>query len=189
MSLFILQNSLATDEQYWIERCKSSAMETGYRLREAHSVLGTHLARHISQQYVDDKHYFVVAILMRAGLPFGMGIADELERLGHDVAIYFIDEHTKNEWIVTIEHKILIIADAVVHSGQSIQEIMVQLPSHIQQNTIVATTVIPMNSLSNFTSWNIMTVRVSQNHYEGAKIRHIENGLGPDTGDRLFGTL
>lgn len=188
INMFILQNHLPENEQHWVERCKSTAMETGWRLREAHTVLGNHIARYIHQQHSGHSHGFAVAILMRAGLPFGMGIADELEKLGHDVAIYFIhDNHDK--WITEIGQKTLIVADAVINSGNSIQSIMQKMPYPIQKSMIIATTVMPMNAVAHLESWNIMTVRLSHHHYQGAKIHHIENGRGPDTGDRLFGTL
>ena len=57
-----------------IALCKSGSGCTGKALRNAHYELGQEVAKMIRCDSKDDD--FVVIILMRSGLPFGMGIAD-----------------------------------------------------------------------------------------------------------------
>lgn len=188
MGIFILQEHLAESENYWIERCKSNSMQTGYQLRKAHYALGVHMGSSI-HSINNNQSKFAIWILMRAGLPFGLGIADSLEKQGNDVAIYFIDEKINDETLNSANGRIIILVDAVINSGKSIECICEILPDNVKQSMIIATTVIPNNSVSRFTNFNLMTVRISSNYYQGAKIKTIHNGKGPDTGDRLFGTL
>lgn len=189
MSLFILQEHLAENEYHWIESCKSSSMETGYRLRQAHHALGVHMGKVIHAAANHNQSKFAIWILMRAGLPFGLGIADGLEQQGDSVAIYFIDEQLDTDTIASINGRTIVLVDAVINSGKSIERICTKLPEAVKQSMIVATTVIPSNAVSRFEHFNLMTVRVSPNQYQGAKVSTIQNGKGPDTGDRLFGTL
>lgn len=188
MSIFILQEHLAVHEQHWIECCKSSSKQTGFRLRQAHYALGARMGKAIhSVNPIQSK--FAVWILMRAGLPFGLGISDGLEKKGCDVAVYFIDEQIDSDTITSSSGRTIILTDAVINSGKSIEHIYKRLPENIQKSTIIATTVIPSNVVSRLENFNLMTVRVSPNQYQGAKVSTIQNGKGPDTGDRLFGTL
>ncbi|WP_312266917.1 uracil phosphoribosyltransferase [Neisseria sp.] len=188
MSIFILQEHLPAHEQYWIEHCKSSSMKIGYKLRQAHYVLGLHMSKAIYTTN-SKQSKFAVWILMRAGLPFGLGISDGLEKQGCDVAIYFIDEQIDSDTITSSNGRTIILADAVINSGKSIEHIYKNLPENIRQSMIVTTTVIPSNAVPRFEKFNLMTVRVSHNQYQGAKVSTIQNGKGPDTGDRLFGTF
>ncbi|AIZ79738.1 uracil phosphoribosyltransferase [Actinobacillus equuli] len=188
MGIFILQEHLADNESHWIERCKSSSMETGYRLRQAHYALGVHMGSAIYTTNPNQSK-FAVWILMRAGLPFGLGIADGLEEQGCDVAVYFIDKQIDNDTLASVNTRTIILADAVINSGKSIERICTILPEIVKQSMIVATTVMPSNAVSQFEHFNLMTVRVSSNQYQGAKVNTIQNGKGPDTGDRLFNTL
>lgn len=188
MGIFILQEHLAKNKNYWIERCKSSSMETGYRLRQAHYQLGMYIGNAIhTTNPIQVK--FAVCILMRAGLPFGLGISDSLEKQGYDVEIHFIDKQINPNVLTSIQDKTIILADAVINSGKSIEQIYAILPENVKQSMIVATTVIPSNAVSQFKHYNLMTVRISPNQYQGAKVKTIQNGKGPDTGDRLFNTL
>jgi phosphoribosyl transferase domain protein len=189
MSIFILQDHLASCDKHWIERCQSKSMETGYRLREAHYTLGEHMAEKILDMTAVHRPQFAVLILMRAGLPFGMGIADKLEKAGSQVAIYFIHHDINNEIKAEIADRTIILVDAVINSGKSIQQIMITLPEMIRQSVILTTTVIPKETVSKFEQFNLLVVRVSSNQYQGAKVSTITQGKGPDTGDRLFGTL
>ena len=188
MGIFILQEYLAENERCWIERCKSSSMETGYRLRQAHYALGVHMGNSIHTMNPNQSK-FAVWILMRAGLPFGLGIADGLEKQDNDVAIYFVDKEIDAEIIDSVKDRTIILTDAVINSGKSIGRICSVLSETVKQSMIVTTTVIPSNVISQFKNLNLMTVRVSSNQYQGAKVNTIQYGKGPDTGDRLFGTL
>ena len=118
-----------------------------------------------------------------------MGIADKLEKAGSQVAIYFIHHDINNEIKAEIADRTIILVDAVINSGKSIQQIMITLPEMIRQSVILTTTVIPKETVSKFEQFNLLVVRVSSNQYQGAKVNTITQGKGPDTGDRLFGTL
>lgn len=189
MSILILQDHLASCDKHWIQRCQSKSMETGYRLRQAHYTLGERIAEKILDITAIHQPKFAVLILMRAGLPFGLGIADKLEKAGNQVAIYFIHHNIDDETKAEISGKTIILADAVINSGKSIQQIIATLPEATRQSAILATTVIPKEAVSQFEQFNLLAVRVSHNQYQGAKVNTIMQGKGPDTGDRLFGTL
>lgn len=189
MSIFILQDHLASCDKRWIERCQSKSMETGYRLRQAHYILGERIAEEILDKTNAHCSKFAVLVLMRAGLPFGMGIADKLEKAGSQVAIYFIRYDIDDEIKSEIADRTIILADAVINSGKSIQQIIATLPEATRQSAILATTVIPKETVPQFEQFNLLAVRVSSNQYQGAKVNMITQGQGPDTGDRLFGTL
>lgn len=188
MSIFILQDYLEQSEQYLIEWCKSNSGKTGYQLRNAHNDLGAHIGNIIHTTFFEQSK-FAILILMRAGLPFGLGIADSLEKKGNNVAVHFVNDHINDELITLIEGRTIILADAVINSGKSISAIYTKLSQNVKNTIVIATTVIPRNSVSNFENLNLMTVRVSDNQYQGAKVNTIKNGKGPDTGDRLFGTI
>jgi len=131
----------------------------------------------------------VMGILMRAGLCYGSGITDKLEELGASVTIIFInDDIISTEDLETITGKEIIIVDAVINSGQSVFTLLNQLPENSRNSAILATTVIPSSSVKLFNNFKLFTVRISENKYQGAKVNHISNGKGPDTGDRLFNT-
>ncbi|MDW6005252.1 uracil phosphoribosyltransferase [Vibrio mangrovi] len=169
-----------------IEICKSSSMSMGYKLRNAHYQLGEIIAEPISRSSNQQQNYAVL-ILMRAGLCFGNGIADKLEQLGSTVSIIFVnDDKVSKEDLEFVKGKEIIIVDAVINSGKSVFGLIEQLPD---TNTIkLVTTVIPSSSTELLKSYDLYTVRVSNNKYEGAKVQVISGGKGPDTGDRLFST-
>ncbi|MGC7559918.1 uracil phosphoribosyltransferase [Pasteurella sp. PK-2025] len=189
MGLFILENKLKEDKLQWIEKCKSASMLQGVQLRDVHYILGSYIGNKISDTlYQQDS--FAVVILMRAGLPFGLGIADQLEKLGQKVSIHFIyNDVIPSETVNLLIDKTVVLVDAVINSGKSIFVVTEQLPLSVRESLIVATTVLPSESVNLFTHFNLMAVRISQNKYKGAKVKTIQNGKGPDTGDRLFGTL
>lgn len=189
MSIFILEEHLTSRDKHWIERCQSQSMETGYRLRQAHYTLGKRIAERILETTAACYSKFAILIMMRAGLPFGLGLADKLETAGNPVAVYFIHHGIDDETKAEIVGKTVILADAVINSGKSIQQIMAILPEAVRQSAILATTVMPQETVSRFEQFNLLTVRVSPNQYQGAKVNTITQGKGPDTGDRLFGTL
>lgn len=169
-----------------IETCKSSSMSMGYKLRNAHYQLGETIAEPISQSSSQQQNYAVL-ILMRAGLCFGNGIADKLEQLGSTVSIIFVtDDKVSKEDLELVKGKEIIIVDAVINSGKSVFGLIEQLSD---TNPIkLVTTVIPSSSTELLKSYDLYTVRVSNNKYEGAKVQVISGGKGPDTGDRLFNT-
>lgn len=169
-----------------IEICKSSSMSMGYKLRNAHYQLGKIIAEPISQSSNQQQNYAVL-ILMRAGLCFGNGIADKLEQLGGTVSIIFInDDKISKEDYALVKGKEIIVVDAVINSGKSVFSLIKQLPD--TDPIKLVTTVIPSSSTELLTNYDLYTVRVSNNKYEGAKVHVISGGKGPDTGDRLFNT-
>lgn len=190
MGLFILENQLNEDELHWVEECKSTSMFQGIQLREAHYTLGSHIASKIYETNDNKNTPFAILILMRAGLPFGLGIADQLEKLKQKVSIHFIyNDYLSSETLSLLMNKTIILVDAVINSGRSVRLIIDQLPLAVKDSLIIATTVLPSESTMIFKHLDLMTVRISKNKYKGAKVTTIQNGKGPDTGDRLFGTL
>ncbi|CAM3763374.1 hypothetical protein VA7868_03675 [Vibrio aerogenes CECT 7868] len=185
--MYILNKNCQNHEvEQLIEICKSSSMSMGYKLRTAHCQLGEIIAEPISKSSNQQKNYAVL-ILMRAGLCFGIGIADKLEQLGSNVSIIFVnDDKVSSEDLELTKDKDVIIVDAVINSGKSVFGLIDQIPD---VNSIkLATTVIPSSSTELFEGYDLYTVRVSNNKYEGAKVQFISAGMGPDTGDRLFNT-
>ncbi|EKO3828487.1 phosphoribosyl transferase [Vibrio harveyi] len=185
--MYVLNESIQNNNvEQLIETCKSGSMSMGYILRTAHYQLGELIAEPISKASNQQKNYAVL-ILMRAGLCFGNGIADKLEQLGSNASIIFVyDDKVSNEDLELIKDKDIIIVDAVINSGKSVFGLIDQLPD--TTSVKLATTVIPSSSTELLESYDLYTVRVSNNKYEGAKVQVISGGKGPDTGDRLFNT-
>ena len=128
--------------------------------------------------------------MMRAGLPFGTGIADSLENDYNKVEVHFIHNDTVDKDIKSaLADKQIILVDAVVNSGNSVKRVLDQLSKSEQTKTIIATTVIPAQTEVSWSNFPLFSIRKSDNHYKGAKVSTVKDGLGPDTGDRLFGTL
>ncbi|MBN2769239.1 MAG: phosphoribosyl transferase [Spirochaetes bacterium] len=169
-----------------IEICKSSSMIVGSKLRKAHYRLGELIAPAIISDLQDKS--LTVFIMLRAGLFFGEGIADKIEELGFSVSIILLDSSELPDDIIkdTCDTNILIV-DAVINTGKSIFELTNKLKT--SKKILLATTVIPEESLELFSNSFLYCVRTSENKYIGAKTRRISNGKGPDTGDRLFNTL
>ncbi|WP_158119267.1 uracil phosphoribosyltransferase [Vibrio metoecus] len=185
--MYVLNESCQNNNvEELIDICKSSSMSMGYKLRTAHYQLGEVIAEPIAKSSNQQQNYAVL-ILMRAGLCFGNGIADKLEQLGSNVSIIFVnDDLISSEDLEIVRDKNIIIVDAVINSGKSVFGLIDQLPN--TDSVKLATTVIPSSSTELLESYDLYTVRVSDNKYEGAKVQVISGGKGPDTGDRLFNT-
>ncbi len=186
LKIYDLQSKSKDDEvSSLIAKCKSDSGVSGAKLRKAHQRLGELMARKLCEE--DDK--FAVLALMRAGIPYAMGIADGLEATGKKVAIFFIEKDVNESVVEGIRDRKVLIVDAVVNSGETLSKILNKLPL----DSIITTTVIPENiplKLFEILKRNsLFTVRISPNRYKGEKVVRIENGKGPDTGDRLFGTM
>lgn len=186
---FTVLNKITNIEKANIEVCKSISGISGVRLREAHYSLGeSAVSKMLSIE--DNNLEFSVLILMRAGLNFGLGIADTLEKNNYKVEIHFIyDDKVTNEVLDNLIGKQVIIVDAVINSGKSVVTILEQLPITERSQCKVFTTVIPSRSLDKIKIPNLYAIRLSNNQYKGSKVLKVRNGIGPDTGDRLFGTL
>ncbi|HLW63379.1 MAG TPA: phosphoribosyltransferase [Flavobacterium sp.] len=167
-----------------IENCKSTSGVSGVKLRNSHYLLGKEIAKQI--EFRPSKPIAIIA-MMRAGLFFAYGIADQIEELGIPVSLLLTyNDQLSCEDEKVIEGKDVLIVDAVINTGKSIFRLLNDLPSQCQAK--IATTVIPNSSVSIFDDYELYVIRTSENKYEGAKVRVVANGKGPDTGDRLFGT-
>jgi uracil phosphoribosyltransferase len=186
MSAFVLNQDTDNNEvSQLIEICKSSSRIIGTKLRQAHYRLGQLIANEIIKHSV--KEEYAVLIMMRAGLFFGNGIADQIEEVGLDVSMVLVDGNqvTEDE-LALIRGRAVLVVDAVINTGKSIFEVIEQLSG---ESITLVTTVIPDTSLQLFEEVRLYSVRTSKNKYTGAKVMHISNGKGPDTGDRLFNTM
>jgi hypoxanthine phosphoribosyltransferase len=168
-----------------IDNCKSMSGVSGVKLRNSHYLLGKEIAKYI--EFRQNKPIAIIA-MMRAGLFFANGIADQIEENGIPVSLLltYNDRLTCEDENV-IEGKDVLIVDAVINTGKSIFRLLNELPSQCQAK--IATTVIPNSSISLFDDYELYVIRTSENKFEGAKVRVVANGKGPDTGDRLFNTM
>ncbi len=176
-----------------ISVCKSNSGKMGRELREAQHRLGMIMAELISRDHGSAKPYAVVA-LMRSALPFSEGIADVL-----DCPILFLDEKHDIRWKMNdcdnkfirenyeiINKSTLILADAVINTGETIMQIYNTL-SKICDEIILAANVV-QEDFDEGPS-NTYCVRVSSNKFKGGQVLKQNGNIGPDTGDRLFRTL
>ena len=138
-SVLSIKNLPPSEEtQALIDVCKSSSGITGKKLRDAHGKLGVLMAQLIVKDYPDDK--FVVVIMMRSGLSFGLGIADALDAPG-----LFYDGDNKKLLSEQLEGNPqltdyrMILCDGVINTGKSIMELA---NAYSEYNPIVATNVI-----------------------------------------------
>lgn len=186
LKIYDLQSKSKDDElNSLIAKCKSDSEIDGANLRKAHQRLGELMAKKLCEE--GDR--FAILAIMRAGMPYAMGIADGLEAAGKKVAIFFIEKDISESVVEGIRDRKVLIVDAVVNSGETLSKILNKLPL----DSIITTTVIPENiplKLFEILKQNrLFAVRISPNRYKGEKVVRIDNGKGPDTGDRLFGTM
>ena len=165
-----------------IATCKSDSGVCGKALRKAHNLAGQLLGAEISAS--NDGENFAVVIMMRAGLPFGLGIADELED-SKKVQIFF----STKEQVVPLNFNIdefdkILIVDAVIRTGKGMLALAEKLGS--LDKIIFATNVIDESGIQNFNGKTVYAVRSSKHSFIGSAQKIIEFGKGPDTGDRLF---
>jgi uracil phosphoribosyltransferase len=185
MSIIVLEKTVEIEEL--INICKSDSQTSGVKLRNAHYKLGSILAETITKEMRSNG--ITLIIMMRAGLCFGMGIAEGLERLGKDLSILFyynMDqwEKEKDNCPKALNNNILLV-DAVINTGGEI----LKLANSLNGKLFFATNVIPKGTVEKFSCMNLYTVRISENSFKGSKKTIIKNGKGPDTGDRLFNTM
>lgn len=186
MSTFVLSQHTPSNKLIkLIKTCKSSSMTMGRELRQAHYELGKIIATEIAinSQSTD----YAVLVMMRAGLFYASGIADQLEEIGYSATLILIDDEIKPDDLAYIHSKKILIVDAVVNTGKTILKLAKQLKK--SNSVTVTTTVIPKNSVHLFNEVDLYAIRTSENQYIGAKVKVISNGKGPDTGDRLFNTM
>lgn len=172
---------LTVGTQTLIDICKSNSEITGKRLRQAHSKLGSLIAKTIIQEIPNGK--FAVVIMMRSGLSFGMGIADEL-----DSPVLFYDDKNPELFASQLQDNPqlnnyrFILCDGVVNTGKTILELAEAYSKH---SPIIATNVIS-EKYENNDVIPVYATRISKHSYTGSKQKNISNGKGPDTSDRLF---
>lgn len=170
-----------TEIERLIKICKSDSNIKGRALREAHNDLGGKVAEMIKNDYPNEK--FVVVVMMRSGLCFGMGVADSL-----DCPVLFFDNKNIEDFNnqindnPEIKNFRMIICDGVINTGKCIVSIA---NNYLQYRPILASNVIS-NKFNNTNLFPVYATRISSNSYEGAKQTVVNNGKGPDTSDRLF---
>ena len=190
MAITYLENTLNDKEASLLEVCKSTSGISGKDLRNAHYQLGKKMGFELLNGPIKEVTNCCILIMMRAGLPFGTGIADSLESAQKRIELHFIHNDTICESIKSaLVDKKIILVDAVVNSGNSIRRVLNQLSESEQSNTIIATTVVPIYIEKNCPDFPLFSIRKSENKYKGGKVSTVKDGLGPDTGDRLFGTF
>lgn len=187
MSIFILNKENGSDNlSVLIAKCKSSSMTVGKELRHTHYELGRLISAKITKDAINKE--FAILVMMRAGLFYANGIADQIEDLGYPASLILLDDNKIGDAdLEFIQGKEILIVDAVINTGRSVFRLIDQLPDN--NSLKIATTVIPNNSLQLFEKTDLYTVRTSDNQYKGAKVKYVSNGKGPDTGDRLFNTM
>ena len=173
--------SVRTDD---VENCilksLSSSHVCGIELRKSHYYLGSALGEEIQVKRALNNLNLAVLIMMRAGLPFGLGLADKLEKNNNVTIIFSNSIETKDDYS---KYDVLIVADAVINTGKSILE---QIRKTSGTKIIIATNVISEKYINLFETFDVFAVRVSSHSFKGARIKKILDGKGPDTGDRLF---
>ena len=161
-----------------INKCLSSSEVCGSELRQSHYYLGQKLGNQIEK----DRHILnrkvAVIIMMRAGLPFGLGIADAIDK-NNDVTILF-SPCNENDFR---KYDCVIVVDAVINTGKTIVDIANQISD---KKVIVATNVISDKYLDNLKGLDIFAIRVSRHSFVGGNVKKITGNKGPDTGERLF---
>ncbi len=176
-----------------ISICKSNSGVMGTELRAAHHELGERVGMMIERNHHTDKP-FAVVLLMRSASSFGQGIADVL-----DCPLLFLDEKHDKRWKMNdcnnkfisenreiLEKSAVILADAVINTGETITQIYDTL-AQITDEILLAANVI--QSEFDPDGKIIYGTRRSDNKFKGSQVLKQEGGRGPDTGDRLFRTL
>ena len=153
-----------------VMRTKSDSGVAGPDLALTHIELGKRIAKYLP---VDPKDTTVIAI-MRGGIFFAQGIYFELQS-------QFEIFDPKHQAFNRPKTKFVVLADAVINTGRTIQKIM-------QKDFLVACNVIFAGSVPSFGK-NLFAVRVSSNTFIGSNVQKQINQFGPDTTMRLFNQL
>ena len=167
-----------------IKICKSNSGITGTELRKAHEFFGETIADTYKQHFSSES---VVITLLRAGFPMAYGFANKLDC----TFLQYDDKNDLNFFVKNKEilrDKDVIFIDAVINSGKGLLK-AIEL-SNIPKNRIkIVTNVLCDKAIETFKDYELFTVRVSNNSFKGQKVAKQTNGVGPDTGDRLFRTM
>lgn len=125
-----------------------------------------------------DGHNIAVCALMRAGLYAAEGIRNVVR----DAQFFLL--HGEEIPTEDLKGKTVIVADAVINTGRSIEKIIEQLQPDVARRIIVATLVMQKEATSlaeKYPDVSFYALRVSENKYVGKG--------GTDTGNRLFNTI
>ena len=179
----LTENGINSTIEKEISLCKSNSGICGKELRNAHMQLGKNIGIQISTNNAQANRIAVI-VMMRAGLSFALGIADELENNEKSVNIIFsTEEKTLPNDFDPALYNLIIIVNAVIRTGKR----LISLADSIDNKQIIfATNVLDETGISNFNKRTVYTVRISQNSFIGSNQKTVLNGRGPDTGDRLF---
>lgn len=167
-----------------IKICKSDSGVTGTELRKAHEFFGETIAATYINDFSKDS---VVIAFMRAAMPMAYGFANKL-----DCPILFYDD--KHDYNFFKENrnsfcdKNVIFIDAVINSGKGMLK-AIEKSSLPKEKIKIVTNVLCDKAIEVFKDYDLYTVRISNNSFKGEKVAKQANGVGPDTGDRLFRTM
>ena len=161
-----------------IDSCLSSSNICGQELRRAHYFLGVEIGKEIVQYKNIIYKKVALLIMMRAGLPFGLGVADGIEEKNY-VDIFF-SSSSSNDFG---KYDVVLIVDAVINTGKTIKNIVSTIK---KQAVIVAANVVSCKYLEQLTDIDIYATRISERSFTGDNVKTVSHGKGPDTGERLF---
>lgn len=183
--LHILSEELKSQEiEELISICKSDSGKMGTELRTAHYKLGKLLSATYSADLGTD---ICIVSFMRAGLPFSFGIADAI-----DCSVTFYDDKRDEDFFAKnkalFESKNILFADSVINSGKGVLA-AIEKSALPKERIKIATNVLCSKAIEKLSPFDVYAVRISQNSFTGAKAAMQKDGIGPDTGDRLFRTM
>lgn len=150
---------------------KSNSGISGPALAKAHMKLGEALADAFVDLNPDDT---TIVALLRGGLFFAEGM---YFKLGCKFQTY----NPKTDVFVRPNTKNIILVDAVINMGRTIQKIL-------EPDMYVACCVINQNAVPLFDD-QLYAIRVSENSFVGANVLHQTGNKGPDTTMRLFNLI
>jgi uracil phosphoribosyltransferase len=181
---------------------------TPYELASVHLEMGKYLAYQIAEEIpledveishpqgtaigkrIQNEKDLLIFTFMRAGVYIGDGIRS----LFQNAPYYHIYSKrgqgiTDEDWtrleLPPLQDKVIILADSVINTGESMRPVIKQLQMETPKKIIVACSVMPIETAnkmeSEFPDVNFYTIRVSTNSYVGKG--------KTDTGNRLFGTF
>ena len=167
-----------------IKICKSDSGITGTELRKVHEFFGETIADTYNLHFSSES---VVITLLRAGFPMAYGFANKL-----DCPFLLYDDKNDFEFFEKnkklLQNKDVIFIDAVINSGKGILK-AIELSKLPKSRIKIVTNVLCDKAIDTFKDYELFTVRISHNSYKGQKVAKQANGVGPDTGDRLFRTM
>ena len=177
----------------------------GHDLSQVHQKMGEYLGQHIvgliglediEFQHVQGirtgpalstKNSIVILPLLRAGLFAGLGIWDSLPSAAFVPITPIRGEELSNSQIKgmpSLNDMIVIVTDAVINTGESLQPVLRWILDQSPHNVIVSSLVTPVPTAERlaleYPNVEWVHARVSHNQYVGKG--------GTDTGNRLFNT-